>query len=104
MFLDLLGGHSAAKETGNEIRHFVEMPLPGLHCDTQLAIWCRHILTEVDEIRVVLCKLLDLLECLLPVEHEPLPELLSVVADCQLHELLVCLVSLPPLLLKQIEL
>ena len=53
---------------------------------------------------MIRCKLFHLLECLLPVEDEPLPELPAIVTNSQLHELLVCLVSLLPFLFKQFKL
>ena len=53
---------------------------------------------------MIRCKLFYLLERLLPVEDKPFPELPAIVAYSQLHELLVCLVSLLPLLFKQFKL
>ena len=48
-------------------------------------------------------QLFDLLECFLPVEGEPLPQLPAIVAYCHLHELLVCSVPLLPFLFKQFK-
>ena len=52
---------------------------------------------------MIRCKLLHLLERLLPAEDKPLPELPAIVADSHLHELLVCLVSLLPFFFKQFK-